>query len=92
MQNNLASETSKPPPLPASVADHARPVPAQQATPPPVATHWVNFHLIVPDLPIAQWASRLFKFGLGLVLASLALALPLLAVVGIWVAIAAALK
>lgn len=91
MQNNLASEASKPPPIPASIADHARPASTQQATA-PVATHWVNFHLIVPDLPIAQWASRLFKFGLGLVLASLALALPMLAVVGIWVAIAAALK
>lgn len=89
MQTVFVNEPAKPPPLPTDVAEHSRPTPAAQQ---PINSHWVNFHLIVPDLSITQWASRLFKFGVGLVLATLALCLPLMAVAGIFAAIAAALK
>lgn len=72
MQNNLASEASKPPPLPASIADHARPVPA-----PAPSSQWINVNLIVPDLSIRQWMWRLFKFGLALAVVYIALLIPL---------------
>ncbi|PSM31677.1 hypothetical protein [Haliangium sp. UPWRP_2] len=74
MQNNLASEASKPPPLPASIADHARPASAPQPAPPP---QWINLNLIVPDLSIRQWMWRLFKFGLALAVVYIGLLIPL---------------
>jgi len=89
MQTVFVNEPAKPPPIPTSVAEHSRPTPAAQQ---PINSHWVNFHLIVPDLSIAQWASRLLKFSIGTLIATLALVLPVLALVGIIAAIAAALK
>lgn len=89
MLNNNANQPAKPPPLPASVADHARPVPAAPPSPP---MQWVNLNLIVPDLPVAHWASRIFKFYAGLALATLALCLPILAIAAIAAAIGAAVR
>ena len=89
MQTVFVNEPAKPPPIPTSVAEHSRPAPVPQQ---PLNAHWVNFHVIVPDLSITQWASRLLKFSIGTLLATLALVLPVLAVVGIIAAIAAVLK
>lgn len=89
MLNNNANQPAKPPPLPASVADHARPAAANQPAPP---SQWINLNLIVPDLPVAHWASRIFKFYAGLALATLALCLPILAIAAIVAAIGAAVR
>lgn len=88
MQNNLASETSKPSPIPGSFASHAPPVQASART----SAQWINLSVTLPDLSITDWMMRLLKFEIGALLTGVILALPLLALSAIVIAIAAVIK
>lgn len=74
MLETTAAQASKPPPIPGPVAEHAKPAPPSQSLPP---SQWVNLNLIIPDLSIKQWSSRLFKLGLAATLVYIALLIPL---------------
>lgn len=84
-----STSRSTPPPIPSSIAEHAKPSSNFTEHSAPFRVH---HSLEIPNLSISEWTGRLLKFEVAAILTAVILAFPLLVLSVIAIGIAALLK